>query len=115
MEGYKENIEDLSRANFKVKDYGNGYLLGDVNSKESGVLQFSTMYDKGWSVFVDGKKVNTFTANQYFLGIEIDKGIHEIKLKYTTPYLFEGLCISTLGITIFVFIVMYKEKSKTNT
>lgn len=109
MEDYKKDIENLRKSNFEVIDYGNGYLNGKVNAEENGILQFSTIYDKGFKVYVDGKKVDTFLANEYFLGIEIEKGEHSVELRYETPYLVVGTCISILGIVVFIGIVMYKK------
>jgi len=112
MEDYGKDIENLRKSNFEVTSYRNGYLNGKVNAEESGILQFSTIYDKGWKVYVDGKKADTFVTNEYFLGIEIDEGEHIVELRYTTPYLITGLCISLGGIVAFIGIVIYKRKNK---
>lgn len=108
MDDYEKDIENLRKSNFEVADYGNGYLNGKVNAENKGILQFSTMYDKGWKVYVDGEKVDTMKVNKYFLGIEIDEGEHEVILKYRTPYLFLGLGISILGIIAFWVICIKK-------
>ena len=111
MDDYPNDIQNLKRSNFNVTEYKNGYLKGTTNATEDGILQLNTMYSKGWKVYVDGKEVETFTSNKYFLGINISKGKHEIYLKYHTPYLKEGLIISIGGIIIFIFIAYKKRKS----
>lgn len=96
MQEYEQDIQNLKKSNFEITDYGSGYLKGKTNSEENGILQFQTMYNKGFEIYVDGKKVKPIKSNKYFLGIEIQKGEHEIELKYHTPYLKEGLTITLI-------------------
>ncbi len=113
MDDYGDDINNLRRANFDLLEYKNGYLKANASPDEDGILQFSTLYNKGWKVYVDGQEVETFTANKYFLGINITKGEHVIELKYTTPYLKEGAIISAAAILIFVGTIIFtKKKSK---
>lgn len=102
MEDYEEDINALRKSNFEVTSYGNGYMNGKVNAEKDGVLQFSTIYNKGWKVYVDNKEVETFISNNYFLGIEVTQGEHTIYMKYTVPYLKEGMIISLVGIILLI-------------
>ena len=73
------------------------------------------MYSDGWKVYVDGKEVETLNVNKYFLGINIDKGKHEIHMEYHTPYFKEGILISLASIGIFVGTIIYnRKKAKKN-
>lgn len=114
MDDYEKDINNLRRSNFEVTEYGNGYLKGTVNAEKSGILQFSTVYQKGWEVYVDGNKVDNFEVNKYFLGINIQEGKHSIYLKYTTPYVKEGVIISVIGILAFVGIIAFERKKQKN-
>lgn len=112
MEDYEEDIQNLRKSNFEVTQYGNGYLQGKVNAQESGILQFSTMYHKGWKVYVDGKQVNTLKSNKYFLAIEIEKGEHTIELQYNNPYIMSGLIVTALSIILFIGIIVYQKQRR---
>ncbi len=112
MDDYEEDINNLRKSNFEATEWDNGYLKGKVNAETDGILQFQTMYNDGWKVYVDGKEVETLKSNKYFLGIEIDSGEHEIYMKYSTPYLKEGLVISFVGIGIFTTLCIYNKKKK---
>ncbi len=111
MEDYEEDIKELKRSNFETISYENGYMKGTVDAEVSGILQFSTIYDKGWKVYVDGEQVDTFESNKYFLGIYITKGEHIVELKYETPYLKVGAVISIIGITILAGVTIFKRKN----
>ena len=108
----QDDIANLKKSNFEVTEYKNGYLKAVANPELDGVLQFTTLYNKGWKVYVDGNEVSTFIANKYFLGINITKGEHQIEMKYTTPYLKEGLVISIIGILIFGIIIFIENFGK---
>lgn len=112
MEDYEEDINNLRKSNFEVTDYNNGYLNGKVNTEESGILQFSTMYNKGWTVYVDNEKVDTLVANKYFLGIEIEKGEHTVSLQYSNPYIKYGFAVTVLGSLIFVFVIVINIRKR---
>lgn len=112
MDDYEQDINNLRRSNFKVTDWNNGYLNGEVNAESSGILQFQTMYNDGWKVYVDDKEVETLKSNKYFLGINIDKGKHKIHLEYHTPYVKEGIIVSLSGVVIFIGLIIFKKKYK---
>ncbi len=111
MDDYENDINNLRKSNFKLQDYGNGYLNGTVDCEENGVLQFSTLYTKGWKVYVDDKEVKNFKANKYFLGINITKGKHTISLKYHNPYLTSGAIMSIIGIISLVILTKRNKKN----
>lgn len=106
---YEENINNLNKSNFELKDYGDNYLKGTVNPETDGVLTFRTLFNKGWTVLVDGKKVKTFN-NKYFLSINIEKGKHDISLQYKTPFIKEGLIISCIGWILFISVIILSNK-----
>lgn len=110
MDDYEEDIKELSASNFKTVDYGNGYFEGTVNAEQSGVLQFSTFYNKGFEVYVDGKKAETFKSNKYFLGINIEKGYHTVSIKYHNQYIKYGLIASIIGIIFFIGLILIQQK-----
>lgn len=111
MEDYEEDIKELKKSNFETISYENGYMKENVNVEASGILQFSTMYNRGWKVYVDGEQVDTFESNKYFLGIYITKGEHIVELKYETPYLKVGAVISISGIIILGGVTLFKRKN----
>ncbi len=112
MDDYEKDITKLRKSNFEVMNYDNGYLKGQVNTAKEGILQFQTMYNKGWKVYVDGKKAEVFKCNKYFLGIRVPKGKHKIYMKYHIPYLKEGFIITTISFIIFIVIILKKKKIK---
>ena len=109
MDDYEEDINNLRKSNFEATEWNNGYIKGKVDAETDGILQFQTMYSKGWDAYVDDKKVDTLKSNKYFLGIEIEAGKHDIYLKYHIPYLKEGFILSIIGIIIFILQLIVRN------
>ena len=82
-------------------------LKGSTKSTEKGLLMLAIPDQQGWSIYVDGKKTETFNADYGFLGIELEAGQHEIEARYEIPYLKEGMVISLVGIALLAGMVLY--------
>lgn len=59
-------------------EINNSGLRGKANFKNDGYLVFSISYDNLWNVYIDGKKVPTKAIAGAFLGIKMEKGMHDV-------------------------------------
>ena len=85
-------------------------IEGNINVKDDGYFKLSIPYDKGFEIYVDGKKTNYEVVNKSFIGFDISKGSHNIKIVYTSPLFKEGLVISCVGLVLFIGTVVYYRK-----
>ena len=69
-------------------------------------FNLSIPYDEGYNIYVDGEKVSYEKTNISFIGFEIDKGYHEIKIEYTAPWLNIGKVVSVIGVISFFVVVL---------
>ncbi len=98
----------INDETLKVEKYSDTYIYGKINAKDDEILFTTIAYDKGWSVYVDGKKVKTKDINS-FLTCNLKKGTHKIKMVYY-PYLMkEGLIISAISLVFFAAYYMFFE------
>lgn len=111
FDSYAKDIAKLKTSNFNVISYKDSYLKGEVNSSSKGLLQFSTAYSENFDVLVDGKKIDTYLVNNYFLGIYLDEGVHEIELIYNFKYNSLKYLLFGIGIVLFCGILIV-EKGK---
>lgn len=113
MEDYKQSVQNLQKTQLENIEYDNTYLKGTINVEKDSILQISTSYTSGWKAYVDGKEVETINVNTAFIGIPVQAGNHEIYFKYKTPYLYEGVAVTIIGVVMFSGIFIY-EKRKNN-
>ena len=72
-------------------------------TEEKTLLYTSIPYDEGWTVKVDGKKVEYARILDGLIGVDVDteefsEGEHVIELKYKVPGLMVGIVISFLAL-----------------
>lgn len=91
-------------------------IVGNINVSENGYFVLSVPYEeKGFSIYVDDKLTEYEKVDDTFIGFEINEGYHEIRIIYTSPYLFEGMVVSILGYMIFLPIIysdIFKNRKK---
>lgn len=104
----------LSAQGMKVEKYSDTKIEGSISVEQDGVFMTSIPYDEGWSMYVDGKRVNTLMLMDGFLGAELTQGDYDIKLVYQCPGLARGLAVSLFGILIFYMICRFEKKTREN-
>ena len=112
-EVFKKVISKLKKhqmSNIVVK---NNKVTGMIDAKEDSTLFLSIPYDKGFRIYIDGKKTNYEKVAGDFIGIKIKSGTHKILIKYYSPGFFIGLIISILSILMLIFYNL-KQKQKSN-
>ena len=97
----KDINKNITKVNIDKIDGDNIYT--SVSNIEDGYFVTSLPYDKGYTVLVDGKKVETEIVNKYALGFKLDKGNHNIEISYKSPFKNIGIILSIVGIVLFVF------------
>ncbi len=113
------DYNDLASINDEIslfvidRDKTKGDVIeGSIDVKEDGYFKLSIPYDKGFEVYVDGEKTPYEVVNKSFIGFDISKGSHNIKIVYTSPLFKEGLVISCIGLVLFVGTVIYYRNRK---
>ena len=85
-------------------------IVGKIDVKEeNSYFVISIPYDKGFSILVDGKKMNYQKVNKAFIGFKITKGNHDIEITYHAPYQKMGEILSLTGIIFLLILCGFKE------
>ena len=87
-------------------------LNGNIDVQEDGVLFMSCLYNDELDVYVDGVKQDKIKLLDTFIGVNLEKGKHEIMLKYTPKTLYLSFIPSLIGLCS--LIVIYIKKKKQN-
>lgn len=90
---------DIEKIEFSDSTY-RAQVTND--SSENKMLCVPLFYQKGWTAQIDGKDVKLYNINEGMCGVEITSGVHQVVLKYETPYKKCGLGMTIAGIVIFI-------------
>ena len=103
------------RANNSVVTMENAANLNiDISAPENGYIYTSIPYEKGWTVKIDGKKVEPVCIADTLLAIPVTKGEHNVTMSFIPNGFILGLSLFLLAVAIcIVIIVLSKRKEKT--
>lgn len=109
---FKEFYNKINENKLKVEKYSDTSIFGDINSDYKGTMFTTLSYDKGFTVFVDGKRVKTKKLLNAYLGFDIEKGKHKIKVVYYPYMQKQGLTISIISFIIISVYFFFKDGKK---
>lgn len=104
--------QELAQFDILDNHLDNGYISGVMKMKDDGYFVSSIPYDKGFSAYVDGKKIKTEVVNKAFLGFPLKKGKHKIKIEYSSPLFKQGMIFSILGFVLFISLLVIQKKKR---
>lgn len=102
----RQKSEHLKNISY---DMGN-HFSGTITTKGRRILCIPIAYSKGWKAYDHGQKVEVKKVNGMFLGIELKKGKHTIRLDYVTPGLKAGAGITVISLCILVVLAGKRRK-----
>ena len=88
-------------------------MNGNIRLNEDGYVCFEIAYDQGWHVEIDGKETETEAIYGVFLGAQLEKGEHDIKIYYIPKGFKEGVIISLISaIMLCIFLIIYEKSNR---
>ncbi len=115
-EAYTEGLKEIGRSQMEVTSYEGNTIKGIVDSHMDGVMMTSIPYDAGWTVRVNGKKVDTYAVCEGFLAFDVSAGKQGIEFEYYPEGWWLGVAISggslviLLGILLISLIFWYRKR-----
>ena len=89
-------------------------LLGTWRvDKNDGYFITRIPYDRGYTIYIDGKVVKSEIVNEAFLGCPINQGKHKIQIKFTPTGYRLGFILSYFGFMV-IFINYIIERRRKN-
>ena len=92
-----------------ISSFSESKIIIKSKTKEDMTIYSSIPYDKGWNVYIDGKKENTFKIGNALLGFDLPLGEHEIIIKYKIPYIEISSIISLLSLLSLISWIKLKK------
>lgn len=110
MDDYETYIDRLTENALENVDISSNTITGNISVDREKLLVLSIPYQKGWTAYIDGKKADIKKANLMYCGLDLKPGDHEIRLEFERPGIKASLCISALGIVIFIIALIIRRR-----
>ena len=103
--GYARMLETFSDEQLEVSSYDSTSITGHIDVKEDGLMFMSIPYAEGWSAEVDGNPAEVVSIQDALMGIKLEKGSHDVTIRYTPAGFKEGVMIS--AVSVFFIVLMF--------
>ena len=101
------NLKKEVLENVKLSD---NHISGNIKASKDKILQLSIPYSKGYKIYVDGKKTETFSSGIGYIGVKILKGSHYINVTYKSPGIVAGAMLTIISTLFWAFYVIRIER-----
>lgn len=107
--GLVQRRREIDQFRFDKAETKGDVIVGTIDVKNDGYLNMSIPYDRGYTLYIDGKSRTIENVDENFMGVKIEKGHHDIKIVYEAPLLKVGKIISLFSFIVYINI-LYREK-----
>lgn len=116
MDDYADKVNALKKNSLENAKAEKNTVTGNITVDKDKMLVITLPYQKGWTAYVDGKKTDIQRVNYQYIGINLQKGSHDIKLHYQLPGIKLAFMITGGGIVVFAVIIIFNivRKKKKN-
>mgnify|MGYP003195677183 FL=1 len=105
----------LNAESYQVDSYTDTHFKGSISLSSDKTVLFSIPHDAGWSVYVDGKRVDTFVWKNALLCVDVPAGTHSLELRYVPHNLILGCVLTAFSIIILIGIYVSARLIKNGT
>lgn len=113
MEEFSNMASRLKTGGLNIEEFNDTYIKGKVVSQKDNQLYFTSVPDDGgWSVYCDGKKIETERISDALIAFRAPSGLHDIELVYSVRGYKLGFALAVISWIILIG-VNYKEKLMT--
>ena len=106
QEGYARMLDTFADEQLVVSSYDSTSLSGHIDVKEDGLLFLTVPYAEGWTAEVDGRTAEIIPVQDALMGIRMDKGSHDVTLRYTPAGFRIGLMISAVSVFLIALLII---------
>ena len=106
---YTEAIRKIKENPVEVSSYKNKVTVNYKVKNETSIF-FTIPYDRGWSAYQNGKKLQIQQAQTGFMKIDVPEGEGTITLSFIPKGFIAGASCSLIAIIVFIFYDIQRKK-----
>ena len=119
LTSYESKVAELaaeSLENVDIHQNGSSFVsagvTGEITVSGNKLLCLTIPYSNGWKAYVDGTPAVIEKVNLMFSGLWLTPGHHTIELRYETPGLLYGICLSAAGFLLFLLWMILSKRGR---
>ncbi len=112
-EMFQSAVDELKQNPLEIEHFEEHHIKGTITADENGIMFTSIAWEPGWTVYVDGEKVEPVKLVDALIGVPVTTGTHTIELKFFPAGMKLGIIVSLLGVLTVIVIALYERKNRT--
>lgn len=101
---FSSAIEQLQARQWNITSYSDTHLEGTVVAEDHQILFTTIPYEEGWTVRVDGKRVEPEMVLDSLLGVRLTPGEHVVEMDFVPGGFRTGVLLSITGIGLMIIV-----------
>ncbi|MBQ5333148.1 MAG: YfhO family protein [Oscillospiraceae bacterium] len=107
---FNEDISKLKEHGLRMTHFEEDHIKGEITAEKDGVMFTTISWEPGWTIKVDGQKVEPVKICDALIGVELTAGTHEIEMTFFPEGLSVGIILSLSGIIAIIIIAVSEKK-----
>ena len=112
-EMFQSAIDELKQNPLEIEHFEEHHIKGKITADEDGIMFTSIAWEPGWTVYVDGEKVEPVKLVDALIGVPVTTGTHTIEMKFFPAGMKLGIIVSLIGVITVIVIALYERKNRT--
>lgn len=109
-QAFRNCYDALAAGGLKIDTFDDTHISGTFTNSADQILFTSIPYDSGWTVKVDGEKVEPSLVDEAYMAIDVPAGTHTIEFSYVPSGLAAGAVVSVAAVLILIAAVLWRKK-----
>lgn len=122
---FQEDMRQLADGGLNVTSFSDTRIEGTIDAAEAGVMMTTLTYDEGWTVKIDGQKVETVSSQmreaadtgtigmaEALLAFNMPAGQHTVTITFFPKGLKLGLVLSLISLIGLIVLLVFQHKQK---
>ena len=105
-------VELLSAEHLENVQMDSTHISGTLKLENAGRLVLSVPYEKGWTVWIDGERVEPEKFGGALLAFDLEAGEHTLQMHYVPEGRNIGILVSSGSVLILLGSVLWQQRSK---
>ncbi len=110
-EQFKNDITLVQENLWEITEFDDTYIEGNITVGENQLLFTTVPYEEGWTVEVDGKKVEPIIIADTFIAVDLAPGEHTVSMSYMPNYFIISIILSICGVLLAAVIFVFEYKN----
>ena len=107
---FRAGHEILNASTLELTEFSTTKVAGSISCDRNGVLYTSIPEDGNWQAYVDGKPAERVLIGGAMIGIQLNKGEHQVEFRYENKAFTYGLLVSVGCLLVFLALIYLQNR-----